>query len=252
LALIAFGILVSSLAVRNAIVRYALVGMNLVVIIATQARGSLLASLIAIVIHSFLSQKLGYRRRAVLIFIFLGALSLGGFLLYQEKMETSIANLLFLNDKYRGVGTGFTGRIEAWQEAYQLFADHPVLGIGFRMHEHYMGSLSSAHNGYLSMLAETGALGIACAGALTIVCVIRLLRMSINGDVIAVTGISLVAGYLFLAVFERFFINVGNPTSILVWLCLFMPARARPRRPEVASGTDVTTPTDPLTSFAVR
>jgi len=228
LALIAFGILVSALAVPNVLASGVLVGVNMLVIIATQARGSLVASVIAILTYLILLHVHLYKRKSIILFIFVAALTAATCMIYESEIQQVLSGLLFLNDRYRGMGTGFTGRTDAWQEAYQLFLDNPIFGIGFRMHEQYMTTLSSAHNGYLSMLAETGISGVICAGALTVTCIVRLFRLFRSGDANAIAGISLVFGYLFLAVFERYFINVGNPTSVLVWLFLFMPARKTP------------------------
>jgi O-antigen ligase len=131
------------------------------------------------------------------------------------------------DDRYRGIGTGFTGRSDAWAESFNLFLQNPLFGVGFRVHSMYMTTLSSAHNGYLSTLAEAGVAGFLALMALTVVCCRRLLRAAWTGDDLAVVGTSLVSGYLFVALFERYFINFGNPTSALVWLFLFMPSVRR-------------------------
>ena len=41
---------------------------------------------------------------------------------------------------------------------------------------------------------------------------------------IAWIGMALLAGYGFIGFFERYFLNVGNPTSLLVIMFLVMPA----------------------------
>jgi O-antigen ligase len=132
-----------------------------------------------------------------------------------------------LNDRYRGLGTGFTGRVGAWEEALDLFRENPVFGVGFRMHERYMTAASSAHNGYLSLLAETGAVGALLFLVFTGYLLWRLFRRAAAGEPIAVVGFSFVTGYLFIAAFERLFLNMGNPTSVLAWMFLMLPPARR-------------------------
>jgi O-antigen ligase len=154
---------------------------------------------------------------------------------YLETIQKSVSGLLFLDDKYRGLGTGFTGRLDAWEEAIALFRDNPVLGVGFRMHEQYMTTLSSAHNGYLSLLAESGLLGTFSWLLVTSLAIGSLFRRALRGDSLAALGFSFSLGYLFLAAFERFFLNMGNPTSILTWLFLLMPSMRRSSATSVAA-----------------
>lgn len=224
LGLICFGILVCSLATRNMFLRTTLVAINFAVIIQTQARSCLLASVISILVFILLTHTHKKIRSSAAIVV-LGSLGITGiafYLLYQQETVDFISNLLFLNDRYRGFGTGFTGRLDAWHEAYQMFLANPVFGIGFRTHEQYMTTLSSAHNGYLSTLAETGAFGIVTILSLICICSRRLYKVARAGDEVAIVGFAFVVGYLFVSMFERFLVNFGSPTSALMWIFLFM------------------------------
>jgi len=223
LGLVAFGVLMCALLVPSRLVAALLIAVNVLVIVATQSRGSLVASLLGLLTYGALRARQLKRNSMVAI----AAVAMVVTLMlpwYQDSIQASISSLLFLDDKYRGLGTGFTGRLEAWEEAIALFRDNPVLGVGFRMHEHYMTTLSSAHNGYLSLLAESGVLGTATWLIVVGLTMSLLFRRALRGDLLSALGFSFSVGYLFLATFERFFLNMGNPTSILTWLFLLMPS----------------------------
>ena len=87
----------------------------------------------------------------------------------------------------------------------------------FRAHEYLLKADSSAHNGYLATLAEVGLLGFLAIAFL----ITRGLYLLWAGSREPGSGFSqsilfgLCVGYLLLAVFERYLINVGNPTSLL-------------------------------------
>ena len=197
LGLICFGILVSALSIRNLILCSALVAVNFFVIIETQARSCLLASVISIAVYVLFTHthKDTKSMAPMVALTSLAVACIAVCFLYQQEIVDSISNLLFLNDRYRGFGTGFTGRLDAWEEAYQMFVANPFFGIGFRTHEQYMTTLPSAHNGYLSTLAETGAFGIASALALISTCSWRLFKIARSGDRMAIVGFAFVVGY---------------------------------------------------------
>lgn len=220
LGLISFGFLICSLAVKNIPLRICLISINFVAIAQAESRSALVASFLGLLTYAAIRITWSHKGKAA--FTLAGA-TLGGIvflLFFQDAIENRISALLFLNDRYRGLGTGFTGRTELWQEAFDLFLQNPWFGVGFRMHELY---IKSAHNGYLSLLAEVGIVGTAALSLLLIALYWSLLRQALRGNYIAAIGFSFVTGYLFLATFERFFLNMGNPTSMLTWLFLLKP-----------------------------
>jgi len=244
LALVCFGSLACCMSIPNPLLRFGLAGINLMVIIETQARSSLVAAVIAIAAHTTLSYASAWKRTRLPILIPIGTVLLFSALgmIYWREVSKGFTALLFLDDPNRGLGTGFTGRTQAWQEAYEIFKANPFFGIGFRTHDRYMSSLPSAHNGYFSMLADTGAIGLLLALTLIGICFQRLLRMVRTGDRTAIVGFSLVSGYLFVAVFERYLINFGSSTSVLMWVFLLMPRWQRPGvRVESKARTEVQT-----------
>jgi len=225
LGLLSFGFLMCSFAIGRWWLSTALIVANFVIIIATQSRSGLIASIVGAVIYLILRQIQIHKARTVFVVGGILLLSLGLLLMFQDLVENSVSSLLFLDNKYRGLGTGFTGRLGAWHEAADLFLSNPWFGVGFRMHESYMTTLSSAHNGYLSLFAEVGIVGALPLLTLVFLACWNLLRQSMAGDSMAALSLSFVLGYLFVAAFERYFLNMGNPTSILAWLFLLYPGQ---------------------------
>jgi len=223
LGIVSFGLAVSALAVRPRILAALLIAGNIFIIIETESRSALGAVLLALLVFALLHAYQVRERRGALALIGVIFCAAIVAVLYYGTIESWFSSLFFLNDRYRGLGTGFTGREGAWQEAIDLFMENPVLGVGFRMHERYMTVTPSAHNGYLSILAETGIVGSAPLLVLTAILLWRLLREALGGEPIAILGFSFVTGYLFISFFERLFLNMGNPTSILVWIFLLVP-----------------------------
>lgn len=231
LGVVSFGMLACTFLVRPWALAVPLIAVDVLVILAAQARGPFLAGMVAVVTFCLLSvAHPGKPRRALALAAF-AVLGIAFGLMYQHEVSQAAAKLMFLDDRFRGLGTGFTGRTHGWNEGWELFLANPLLGVGFRQHEQYMTVLSSAHNGYLSMLADTGLGGTLSVLALAILSARRLFRQALQGDRLATVGASLLAGFCFLALFERYLINFGNPTSVLVWTFLCMPAR----QPAVAS-----------------
>jgi exopolysaccharide production protein ExoQ len=137
--------------------------------------------------------------------------------------------MLKLNDPYRGISTGASGRTDLWAAALALWEAQPLLGVGFRGHESLMPDGSPAHNAYLSMLAETGVLGF---GGYLLICgsaVAGLVRL--RHDPTRQVGVALAASYIVYGFVESRAVSFGNPYSIVfLWIALDASRR-------VASGT---------------
>lgn len=58
-------------------------------------------------------------------------------------------HVMLLNNPYRGLDTGLTGRLTGWDDAISGFMQSPFLGRGF-------DSYLFVHNGFLQLLAEGG------------------------------------------------------------------------------------------------
>ena len=145
------------------------------------------------------------------------AIVLAGILgvLYFESLWEVIEGFLKINDSHRGIESGASGRGEVWAIVWALFLDNMITGISYRAHETVLGG--SAHNGYLATMVEIGLIGF-----LSIMFIIfkGLLTIKKNLKVHAPHNYNPILfgfclAYLFLALFERYMINVGNPASLL-------------------------------------
>ncbi|MBV5283942.1 MAG: O-antigen ligase family protein [Paludibacter sp.] len=122
---------------------FSIVSMSLILpaIFYTNSRGTILAGLVSVCAYFVLRYK-SYK-----------GLAIGGF----------IAFLLFAFGPSRissisGKEASAYGRISAWYEAYQMFKENPFFGVGHNMFtdHHWL----TAHNSYVLVMAELGAVGL--------------------------------------------------------------------------------------------
>jgi O-antigen ligase len=127
--------------------------------------------------------------------------------------------MLKLNDPYRGITSGGTGRTKLWAAALALWEAQPLLGVGFRGHEPLMPDAMSAHSAYLGLLAETGMLGF--VGYLLICGSAAAGLVRLRHDPTRQVGVALVASYIVYGFVETRAVNFGNPYSIVfLWIAL--------------------------------
>jgi O-antigen ligase len=125
-------------------------------------------------------------------------------------------NVLLVNDPYRGVGTGFTGRTEIWSETIDLWLKHPIVGIGFRQHEQFLAG-APAHNAYLAMLADTGVFGLLIYVFLLVASLIA--AWGIEDQRTRRFVLTVLVSYVIIGFFERRAINSGNPYGVFFLMC---------------------------------
>ncbi len=148
--------------------------------------------------------------------------------------------ILMLHDSARGIGNGFSGRVEAWKQAFASFWDNPIFGVGFRATTHHThGEYGSIHSGYLKILVETGFVGAFLVIGATLTEAVRRFRFAIRFrnmpeqaaptvDIPNTTRINAVAcGTIFMMlafwVYEQTYINIGNAIAIVFFLMMVAP-----------------------------
>lgn len=141
---------------------------------------------------------------------------------YWSSFDTATLDLgndvLKLNDPYRGLDTGFSGRSDLWSSTFDLWLANPLFGVGFREHEQILDF--PAHNGYLAMLADTGIFGLLLYGLMLIASMVaawRITEPTTRRMVIAV-----IIAYAVMSLFERRAINTGNPFGFLIIMACFL------------------------------
>ncbi len=226
-ALVTMSVLLAAMAIRRAIVRMPILVAMGTVIFMTGARASAVAALIGLAVTMVSRRRIaGVSGYGLLAFCVVVGAALTAY--YGDAVIRGLAGFFALDDRYRGLDSGGTGRLETWNAAWNLFLSHPVLGVGFRVHETLLKMNTSAHNGYLALLAEIGLIGFAAVVYFTLAGLWRIWRRSQDPSQTYTYSVllGLACGYFVLAVFERYFINVGNPTSLLFLLSILTPSLA--------------------------
>ena len=137
----------------------------------------------------------------------------------------------------RGVGFGEDVRFRLWAAAVDVWLHAPLLGVGLGQFivssEDVLGSAGGvlAHNTYLSILAEGGAVGTVVHLAIPIAVVAALLR---RGDTVARLLLASGVGVAVMAVS----LNLQNFRPIWLFLALAVAWTAVPREPGPSAGGD--------------
>lgn len=233
LGMIAMVAFIGALGIRPRLLRWLVLLVTTGVMAAVSSRGSMLAAGVAALGYTAAAAAAAPPRAPALaaartihaalavLCLLAGALALW---MLDAAWLTRAADVLFkINDPYRGLESGASGRTEAWTAALALWNAQPMLGVGFKGHTFLMPQSMTAHNAYLAMLAETGAVGM--TGYLTLCCaaVAGLWRQRRNPRNRA--AIALVASYLIYGLVETRAVGFGNPYSILFLWVAFDAAR---------------------------
>lgn len=223
-ALITMSVFVTAMMIRQTIVRIGILVAMGTVIYLTGARASAVAALIGLGVTLFSRRRIaGSDGYMVLFFCIIVAGSLTAY--YGEVVLRGASDFFAIQDRHRGLESGGSGRLDTWKAAWNLFLANPILGVGFRTHETVLKVNTSAHNGYLALLAEIGVIGFAAILFVTFSGLRNMWRR--NQDPSQTFSYSvllgLACGYFVLAMFERYFINAGNPTSLLFLLGILAP-----------------------------
>jgi hypothetical protein len=131
---------------------------------------------------------------------------------------------------------GASGRAEAWNGALEQWAKRPVAGYGFGTEEHVFVDRFFAYesrlveNGYLGLLLQVGAAGLAVFLVLLaalVACGVRLLRSPLRtGPAAAASGV--LGAAMLVEMGQTGFLSVGNIAALSIWLAVLpLPLLAR-------------------------
>ncbi|HEX8205544.1 MAG TPA: O-antigen ligase family protein [Solirubrobacteraceae bacterium] len=193
---------------------------------ATQSRGGIVASLIAVVTALVVARE----RRGQVLLAITGVVTVAAF-----ALATTPGAL----ERVTTLDNGGNGRSELWSIAWKMSGDHPVGGVGLNQFreesmdyvrepgnlefvELIVESPHIVHNAYLQMLAETGIVGLVLFLSVLALCLgasiraLRIAREAGRGDLTALAQGVVVAQTGFLA--AMFFLSIGN--DFRLWLLL--------------------------------
>jgi hypothetical protein len=125
-------------------------------------------------------------------------------------------DVLLINNPYRGLESGLSGRTGIWSETIDLWLKAPLLGIGFRQHEQFLAG-APAHNAYLAMLADTGVLGLLVYLFLLVASLFA--SWGIEDQRTRRFVMTVLVSYVIIGFFERRAINSGNPYGVFFLMC---------------------------------
>jgi O-antigen ligase len=224
IAVVSVSVLLAAMSIKTLGLRLVVMGPVVGIIVLTSSRAAAVAAVAGLGLVVWL--RLRARRRPVLLLAGIALLLVVVLTMaYGDVLYQTVDRFYALSTADRGISSGASGRVMAWKGTWELFVHNPVIGVGFRAHEHLLKADTSAHNGYLATLAEVGVFGF--LGVLYLI--MRGLHLLWADSHDPERGFSqsilfgLCVGYLLLAVFERYLINVGNPTSLLFLVSVMRP-----------------------------
>tara|TARA_A100001011_G_scaffold356563_1_gene400694 strand:- start:13032 stop:14186 length:1155 start_codon:yes stop_codon:yes gene_type:complete len=231
MAALLFGLLPGAFLFRGAI-RFLLCSAILYLILVVGSRNGIISFFLFVGIYVFLSSNFKFSLLLFVSFILI---------LFSPILFDLASSLLLIDNQWRGLDTGFTGRVFAWQYGLQLLSERPILGWGFGnshlefeeftmfvAEANYDYNLTGVHNGILATLIE---LGIPATILISIVFFVLLRQFikSIESRQLRNLITAFLAGYLFIGLFEEVFINIGNLTSLIFLMLVGMSLKSRRR-----------------------
>ena len=217
--------IVSTLAIRNVLLKILIIGFGSYCIYLTQSRGVSLGALIGLAVAGLFYLRNPKVWRFAWLWLSVGVAAVFlvglGWPFIAEKV-------LLYSDPLRGASSGLTGRTETWALGWDLFSDHPWLGVGYgQLSRHTSGV--TIHNAYLSTLAEMGIVGFASYVLLTLgglCCALtRAWRRPYGGSLVLVALLSMFSEWAFI---EPGGLRLGNTSSLVLILLSALAWRSEP------------------------
>jgi len=230
MALVAF---IGALSVRSIIFATALSLVPLYSMVVLESRDSLLAATVALLI-AIVSRAWSHRSKKFFIYLLLAffgsvalwaVMTLTGFHVL-DSIGQSFAHLFMINDKYRGISSGGSGRDYLWAAAMQLWEAEPIFGVGFKGHTLLMPDQLPAHNAYIAMLADMGLVGLA-SYFLMMSPAIYFVFKPILRFVENPLPLIVIATYILYGAFEVRAFSFGNTYSVVFLLIVFNCSKCR-------------------------
>jgi O-antigen ligase len=222
---------IAALTVRRMPLKLFALGAAALIFYSTNSRGSMLGAFAALVTSAAVYFLVSGTRKKMILATVIMAVAVVGI---GAELSTSFISqeLLRVDDPNRGIDSGFSGRLEPWLYGLSLAMDRPFFGYGFRQSETYFGpalGISSAHNGYISMLIDAGLIGLFLYLLFLGHCLVAGYR-TMRQMPLSYCALGFLAGYCVIGLFERYALNAGQPLSILFLASAFYILRGPERK----------------------
>lgn len=206
---VAFAFAVCVYANRLFFVRIVFLSSAILLMFFVQSRGAMVALVSVILVNAWAELIHHGRGRRLAVTL--------GFALLLLVMSSDIGSwaynfllydVLLIDDPYRGLGTGFTGRVWGWQLGLEALASAPIIGHGLDLY-------SYVHNGFIRFAAEGGLVLL----VMMLVFILRALRSALflEGNHLRVT---MLVGYSVYIFFTSRSLNL-NIASIIFFMSFF-------------------------------
>ncbi|HEX4141051.1 MAG TPA: O-antigen ligase family protein [Candidatus Methylacidiphilales bacterium] len=144
-----------------------------------------------------------------------------------EFAGDKISDAFMLDDDLRGVDSGASGRSDLWAAAYNLWATHPIFGVGFKEHMNFMPDNMVAHNAFLGLLADNGLVGLVGYLLIIGVGVFYIFRRGPKRLTMFGQRAAIIFPYFLYGMVESRAFSFGNTYSVLFLLVAFDSAKYR-------------------------
>jgi hypothetical protein len=202
---------------------------NVIVIFLAQSRASMLALAcgVAWVVAMWCMRALHGRKRivrSIVVALCCIPIAIGVYVALRPSAAAHgaayVSHALQLTSSYRGVGTGFSGRLDSWKTTIDALGQHGAwaFGNGYRTSMSDLGL--SVDNGYLTVAYEMGVFGLLVILGQLIWCEWLVTRRYIavpeafERRYFMLIG-GLLAAFLINNIFDRYLFGLGNPFSLI-------------------------------------
>jgi O-antigen ligase len=211
---------------------------NLVIIFFASSRSAIVgivAGCVFVALVVFLRATSKQRKRFLRLGIFATAVLLLGIVVFVQNSDRAhnafnfFDQILQLTNDYRGVGTGFSGRIDRWHQVMHIFSDGTFLiGKGIRYTD--ISESEAIDNSYLVILYEIGLVPLILIVWRYFSLLRRFIRAYFRADDQVRRRFYLTVGLLLVVLLvsnitERYLFGVGNPYSLIAFLLFASPSR---------------------------
>lgn len=149
---VAYGAVCCAIFVRRWQLRWAVILLSLLMCLEASSRASIVGIGVVVGLLALSEFRPTARKLIVLCLAVIPGMCLGWLLAGGAITDFVLNTVLQVDNVYRGLDTGFTGRTVGWAYAIDMFLRWPLFGVG-------PNNLPEVHNGYLMALGEAGVPG---------------------------------------------------------------------------------------------